>query len=143
MGHAERARDLGSLTFCAARAELGGTVPDELAISVTYTKDKKEAEEINGEVMEVFRRASITQLAERFVDSYKDGDSEQTAKYLQILIRRYDEIGDAAMKNHYESLLSDLQDSGEITQEMLNASVVASTVVAGGGELPHVVDDDF
>ena len=47
------------------------------------------------------------------------------------------------MKNHYETLLSDLMEQGELTQEMLNASVVASTVVAGGGELPHVLDDSF
>ena len=47
------------------------------------------------------------------------------------------------MKNHYETILSDLTASGEISQEMLNVSVVASTVVAGGGELPHVLDDSF
>ncbi|GAF99515.1 unnamed protein product, partial [marine sediment metagenome] len=105
--------------------------------------DRLVAEEINGEVMEVFRRSSTTQLAERFVGAYEKNDHEKTAKYLKILILRYDEIGDSAMKNHYEDLLSDLQDKGVITNEMLNASVVASTVVAGGGELPHPVDDNF
>ncbi len=116
---------------------------EELVASVEYTEDRKAAEQINGEVMEVFRRASITQLAERFVEAYKVDEHEQTAKYLKILIRRYDEIGDSAMLNHYESLLADLQDKGVITNEMINASVVASTVVAGGGELPQVVDDNF
>ena len=116
---------------------------EELVASVEYTDDRKAAEQINGEVMEVFRRASITQLAERFVEAYKVDEHEQTAKYLKILIRRYDEIGDSAMLNHYESLLADLQDKGVIANEMINASVVASTVVAGGGELPQVVDDNF
>jgi uncharacterized protein YegL len=115
----------------------------ELTLSVTYTADRRAAEEVDGEVMEVFRRASITQLAERFVKAYRDSDHEQTAKYLQILIRRYDEINDAVMKNHYENILQDLKEKGQITQEMLNASVIASTVIAGGGELPHLVDDDF
>ena len=118
-------------------------VTQEIPVTVQYTTDARQAEEVNGEVMEVFRRASITQLAERFVRAYKDGEMEQTAKYLGILIRRYDEIGDAAMKNHYETLLHELEDSGEVTQEMLNTSVVASTVVAGGGELPHVLEDTF
>jgi Ca-activated chloride channel homolog len=115
----------------------------EVSLRIDYTQDRREAEEVDGEVMEVFRRASITQLAERFVRAYRESDHEQTAKYLQILIRRYDEINDAVMKNHYENILSDLKEQKVITQEMLNASVIASTVVAGGGELPHLVDDDF
>ena len=141
--------EVGDFEVC--RARLTYSVPalelvdqtEEISVAVTYTADKKQAEEVNGEVMEVFRRASITQLAERFVRAYKDGEMEQTAKYLGILIRRYDEIGDAAMKNHYETLLEELEMSGEVTQEMLNTSVVASTVVAGGGELPHVLEDTF
>ena len=144
------AREEGEFEICKARVTY--SVPSmgiedatrEIEVRVEYSSDRKQTEEIDGEVMEVFRRASITQLAERFVDAYKDGnDPQQTAKYLQILIRRYDEIGDAAMKNHYESLLNELTDGGELTQEMLNTAVVASTVVAGGGELPHVLDDNF
>lgn len=142
-------QDSGELEIC--RLELTYDVPalgvvgetQELWVTVEYTKVRKAAEEINGKVMEVFRRVSITQLAERFVDAYERNDAEQTAKYLNILIKRYDEIGDSAMKNHYESLLADLKKKGEITNELLNTSVVASTVVAGGGELPHIVADDF
>jgi hypothetical protein len=142
-------RKKGELEIC--RARLLYDVPSlslneqsqEIVFTVKYVKDPKAVEEINGEVMEVFRRASITQLAERFVLTYEKNDHEQTAKYLKILIRRYDEIGDSAMKNHYEDLLADLQHKGVITNEMLNASVVASTIVDGGGELPHLVDDNF
>jgi hypothetical protein len=115
----------------------------ELPIRVEYTQDRRAAEEVDGEVMEVFRRTSITQLTDRFVEAYKQSDSEQTAKYLKILVRRYEEIGDTAMKNHYETTLFHLKEEGVITNEMLNASVVASTVVAGGGELPQLVDDGF
>jgi cytochrome c oxidase assembly protein Cox11 len=115
----------------------------EVTLEVGYSADRKATEILNGEVMEVFRRTSITQLAERFVDAYKADNHGETAKYLKILVRRYDEIGDSAMKNHYEDLLSDLQGRGVITNEMLNASVVASTVVAGGGELPQLVADNF
>lgn len=110
---------------------------------VIYTKDRTATEELNGEVMEIFRRVSITQLAERFVAASKANNAAQTAKYLSILIKRYEEIGDLAMKNHYESILKELHEKGTITDEMLNASVVASTVVAGGGELPQLVSDDF
>jgi hypothetical protein len=120
---------------------LGATL--EKNTTVSYTNDRRATEELNGEVMEVFRRAGVTQLAERFVEACKRNDAEQTAKYLKILIRRYEEIGDSQMKNHYEGLLQDFKDSGTITNEMLNASVVASTVVAGGGELPGIVDDAF
>lgn len=130
------------LTFDIPSANIKGETLEH-SLVVTYTSDRRATEELNGEVMEVFRRVSITQLAERFVEASKAKDAEQTAKYLKILIKRYDEIGDSMMKNHYEGLLQDLKDKGTITNEMLNASVVASTVVAGGGELPHVVDDDF
>ncbi len=142
-------REEGELEIC--RAKLTYDIPAlglvgetaEISFKIEYTTDRLVAEEINCEVMEVFRRASITQLAERFVGAYEKNDHEKTAKYLKILTMRYDEIGDSAMKNHYEDLLSDLQGKGVITNEMLNASVVASTVVAGGGELPHFVDDNF
>ena len=139
----------GDLEVCQVRlrydvpsAGVVGAILEEILL-VSYTNDRRAAEELNGEVMEVFRRVSITQLAERFVEASKACDAEQTAKYLKILIRRYDEIGDSMMKNHYEGLLQDLKDKGTITNDMLNASVVASTVVAGGGELPQVVDDEF
>ena len=110
---------------------------------VTYTGDARTAEELNGEVMEIFRRVSITQLADRFVVAYEQNDNNGAAKYLRILIKRYDEIGDIAMKNHYLALQQDFLAGGKITNEMLNASVVASTVVSGGGELPGIVDDSF
>jgi len=110
---------------------------------VIYTGDARTAEELNGEVMEIFRRVSITQLADRFVVAYEQNDNNGAAKYLRILIKRYDEIGDIAMKNHYLALQQDFLAGGKITNEMLNASVVASTVVSGGGELPGIVDDSF
>jgi hypothetical protein len=111
-------------------------------IIVAHTTDRKATEELSGEVMEVFRRVSITQLADRFVAAIKANQAESAAKYLNILIKRYEEIGDSAMKNHYVGLLQDLVAKGTITNEMLNATVVASTVVAGN-ELPNLVADDF
>jgi hypothetical protein len=120
---------------------VGATI--EQSLNITYTDDRRAAEELNGEVMEVFRRVSITQLAEKFVGAYEQADNEAAAKYLKILIKRYDEIGDLATKSHYVAIQQDFLAGGKITNEMLNASVVASTVVSGSGELPCIVDDSF
>jgi hypothetical protein len=129
-------------TFDVPSQELKNIVQTSECV-VEYTKNRKATEDINGEVLEVFRRANITQLAERFVEAYKLHQNEQCAKYLRILSRRYDEIGDVSSANHYKQVLEDLLNKGEISNEVLNATVVASTVVSSGGELPSVVDDSF
>jgi len=118
-------------------------VVQESVCMVEYTKNRKDTEAVSGEVLEVFRRANITQLAERFVEAYKLHQNEQCAKYLRILSRRYEEIGDVSNANHYRQVLEDLLSSGQISNEVLNATVVASTVVSSGGELPSIVDDSF
>ena len=118
-------------------------VMQEVPVTITYTKDRKQTESVNGEVLDYFRRSNMTQLAERFVEAHRNGDSAQCAKYIKILIRRYEEINDVANVNHYKQILEELIAKGVISNEALNASVVASTVVAGGGELPSLVDDSF
>jgi len=130
------------LTYDVPSKALTGVV-QEVPVTVTYTKDRKQSETVNGEVLDYFRRAGATQLAERFVEAHRNGDSALCAKYLRILIRRYEEINDVANVNHYKQILDDLVSKGEISNEALNASVVASTVVSGGGELPSIVDDSF
>jgi Ca-activated chloride channel family protein len=130
------------LTFDVPHLSITGATIEQ-TLSVAFTDDTRKAEELNGEVMEVFRRVSITQLAERFVGAYERADNESAAKYMKILIKRYEEIGDTQMANHYLAIQQDFLAGGKITNEMLNASVVASTVVAGGGELPSIVADDF
>jgi hypothetical protein len=113
------------------------------AISVERTRDRVLAERQDGAVLECYRRVQITELVERFVDAHRAGRAEDTARYLDLLIRQYHDVNDHKMVNHYEEIRAELTRGGLITRAMINASVVASTVVRGGGELPVLVDDNF
>lgn len=115
----------------------------DLEVSVERTGDRVLAERQDGAVLECYRRVQITELVERFVDAHHAGRAEDTARYLDLLIRKYSDVNDHKMVNHYEDIRAELTRGGLITRAMINASVVASTVVRGGGELPVLVDDDF
>ncbi|MEL6181138.1 MAG: vWA domain-containing protein [Myxococcota bacterium] len=111
--------------------------------TIHYTQDAAVADKRDGAVLECYRRVQITELVERFVEAHQAGHAEKTARYLELLIQKYSDVNDLKMVNHYESIRADLLKGGQITRAMLNASVVASTVVQGGGELPVLIDDSF
>ena len=113
------------------------------AFTVEYTHDPAIAELQDGAVLECYRRVQLTELVERFVEAHQAGQAEKTARYLELLIQKYNDVNDRKMVNHYEGIRADLLSGGQITRAMLNASVVASTVVQGGGELPVLIDDSF
>lgn len=111
--------------------------------SVVMTRDRVLAERRDGAVLECARRVGITELVERFVEAHHGGLAEDTARYLDLLIRSYSDVNDQRMVNHYQNIRAELLRGGQISRTMINASVVASTVVRGGGELPVIIDDDF
>jgi hypothetical protein len=107
------------------------------------TSERALWERQDGVVLECTRRVQLTELVERFVEAHRAGLAEDTARYLEVLVRKYQEMNDRKMVNHYEGIRAELLRGGQITRAMLNASVVASTVVRGRGELPALVDDSF
>jgi len=115
----------------------------ERTFACEYTRDAAVAEQQDGTVLECFRRVEITELVERFVEAHNSGVADDTARYLQLLIQKYDDVNDQRMVNHYRKIQNNLLDGGQITRAMINTSVVASTVVRGGGDLPVLIDDDF
>lgn len=112
-------------------------------LRLAWSADSGLLEAQDGLVLECLRRVELTELVERFVEAHNTGAAEDTARYLGLLIQRYDDVNDQRMVNHYRSIQEQLLGGGQITQAMINASVVASTVVRGGGELPVLVDDAF
>ncbi len=114
-----------------------------LSVHVECTQDRNLATRQDGTVLECYRRVQITELVERFVDAHRAGRAEETARYLDLLIRKYEDINDHKMVNHYEDMREKLTRGGQITRAMINASVVSSTIVRGGGEMPMLVDDSF
>ena len=127
--------DVPALGVFGATAEQTYSVEYLDNVSLTTARD--------GAVLECYRRVQITELVERFVDAHQGGNAEKTARYLELLIQKYDDVNDQKMVNHYSGIRTDLIGGGLITKAMLNASVIASTIVQGGGELPRLVDDTF
>jgi hypothetical protein len=115
----------------------------ETTFGVHLSKDRALTERQDGAVLECYRRVQITELVERFVDAHHAGRAQDTSRYLDLLIKKYNDVNDQKMVNHYQKIRSSLVAGGLISRPMINASVVASTVVRGGGELPQLVSDDF
>jgi hypothetical protein len=115
----------------------------ETRCPVTITSDSALATQQDGAVLETYRRVQITELVELFVDAHRAGRAEETARYLELLVQKYDDVNDQKMVRHYQTIKADLLAGGIIGKAMINASVVSSTVVRGGGELPVLIDDAF
>lgn len=139
----------GTTTVATARLsyDVPGLGEEGCAASSTVrcdvVTDARRAGRADGTVLECYRRVQITELVERFVEAHRAGRAEDTARYLDLLIQKYGDVNDRAMVNHYEGIRADLIAGGKITRSMINASVVASTVVRGGGEIPALLDDSF
>jgi hypothetical protein len=112
-------------------------------VDILVGEDPRRPGRPNGAVLECYRRVQLTELVERFVEAHRAGRPEDTARYLDLLISNYGDVNDRAMVNHYEAIRRDLLAGGKITRSMINQSVVASTVVRGGGEIPALLDDSF
>lgn len=130
------------VTFDVPALGLRGRTCERLC-TIGVTRDASLAGQQNGAVLETYRRVQMTELVERFVDAHRAGQAAETARYLELLIEKYDDVNDQKMVSHYATIQAELRAGGIIGKAMINASVVSSTIVEGGGELPVLIDDAF
>lgn len=104
-------------------------------LAIEYTEDRNRASERDGEVKHVFNQAEIQRqllfLAEKRKaiesGSANDRDRRTVAKLIAKIIEKYERMGDQVNMNLYEAMRTEYERSGKISQDMLNASLAASS----------------
>ncbi|MEO1268365.1 MAG: VWA domain-containing protein [Myxococcota bacterium] len=97
------------------------------SVVVTFTDDPAKAAQINGEVERVFDEVEIGRLVGELDKSIKRQDHKRVSIFFDILAKRYEELGDMEMHNHYVQLKARYISEGALSQEDMNYSRHKST----------------
>jgi Ca-activated chloride channel homolog len=97
------------------------------SIIVTFTADPALAAQISGEVERVFDEVEIGRLVGELDKATRREDHTRAAIFFDILAKRYEELGDPDMQQHYVSLKTKYMRDGALSQEDMNYSRHKST----------------
>jgi Ca-activated chloride channel family protein len=148
-------RDQGR--FRLAKATLSYDIPMlqlqnqkiEANIVVEFTDDIEKAKVQIGDVRRVVSQAEVQrqllfmQEKIRLIESGAASDKDKTivAKLLEVLIARFQELGDQASANRYQDMKNEFLKTNKISVQTMNQSLAASSKVADN---PGIVDiEDF
>jgi Ca-activated chloride channel family protein len=90
------------------------------SVVVHFTDDPEEASVIHGEVERAFDEVEIGRMVEELERAMQQADHRKSAMFFDVLTKRYTELGDAAMADHYQSMKRKYAADGALTQEDLN-----------------------
>lgn len=90
------------------------------SVVLNFTDDPEEAAEIHGDVERAFDEAEIGRMVEELERSMSQADHKRAAMFFDVLSKRYTELGDAAMAQHYQSMKQKYAADGALSQEDLN-----------------------
>jgi hypothetical protein len=97
------------------------------SVILTYSDDPTQTAQINGEVERVFDEVEIGRIVENLDKATTQQDHQRAAVFFDILAKRYEELGDAAMQKHYQDLKARYMAEGKLSQEDMNYSRHKST----------------
>ena len=97
------------------------------SVVVFYTDDTQKSAVINGEVLRAFDEAEIGRLVGELGNAASAGDHKRAAMFFDVLARRYEELGNQEMKEHYHSLKGKYAQTGNLSLEDMNYSRHKST----------------
>jgi Ca-activated chloride channel family protein len=107
---------------------LGITSGESLqSVVVFYTEDSQKAALVNGEVLRAFDEAEIGRLVGELGNATAAHDHKRAAMFFDVLAKRYEELGNVEMKEHYVGLKAKYQQTGNLSLEDMNYSRHKST----------------
>jgi len=132
--------DLPALSIMDQRAEAN--------IVVEFTDDAEKAKIRLGEVKRVIGQAEVQRqllFLQEKRDAIKAGratekDRTIVGRLLDELVKRFTDLGDQANANMYRNMKSEFLEKGEISQEMMNRSLAASSKVEGSVAVQEIED---
>lgn len=120
----------------------------EANIVVEFTTDSEKSKVRLGEVKRVIGQAEV-QRQLLFLQDKRDAiiagratDKDRTivGRLLDELVKRFADLGDQAAANNYRNMKSEFLAKGEISQEMMNRSLAASSKVEGSVAVQEIED---
>ncbi len=97
------------------------------SVVVQYSDDPTQVAQISGEVERVFDEVEIGRLVEQLDRATKQQDHKRSALFFDILAKRYEELGDTDMQQHYAQLKAKYVQDGALSQEDMNYTRHRST----------------
>jgi Ca-activated chloride channel family protein len=97
------------------------------SVVVFYTSDAQKAALVNGDVLRAFDEAEIGRLVGELENATRAQDHKRAAMFFDVLAKRYEELGNGEMKEHYVQLKAKYQQSGNLSLEDMNYSRHKST----------------
>jgi len=125
----------------AIKAELLYDVPalgvvngqSQQSIVVRYSDDPDEATVFNGEVERAFDEVEIGRMVEELDRAMQQDDNKRVLLFLDVLARRYAELGDREMADHYDTLKQRFVQDKKLSMEDMNYNRHRSTQKKDGG----------
>jgi hypothetical protein len=97
------------------------------SVVVFYSADPQKAAVVNGEVLRGFDEAEIGRLVGELENATRAQDHKRASMFFDILAKRYEELGNAEMREHYVGLKAKYQAQGNLSLEDMNYSRHKST----------------
>lgn len=97
------------------------------SVVVFYTGDTAKAAVVNGEVLRAFDEAEIGRLVGELGNATAVHDHKRAAMFFDVLAKRYEELGNVEMKDHYLQLKGKYQQTGNLSLDDMNYSRHKST----------------
>jgi len=103
------------------------------SLVVHFTDDPDEAAIFNGEVERAFDEVEIGRMVDELERATEKKDHKRASMFFDILAKRYRELGDPDMADHYVQLKQKYMSEGELSQEEMNYTRHKSTQKKEGG----------
>jgi Ca-activated chloride channel family protein len=97
------------------------------SVVVFYTGDAQKAALVNGDVLRAFDEAEIGRLVGELENATRVQDHKRAAMFFDVLGKRYEELGNGEMQEHYVQIKAKYQQSGNLSLEDMNYSRHKST----------------
>jgi Ca-activated chloride channel family protein len=146
IGSIERDREYSYLVTCATGQRDGGNVriikatleydipsmgvergASTQSVVVAFSDDPTQLGQFNGEVERVFDEVEIGRLVGELDKATRNADHKRASIFFDILAKRYQELGDDQMQEHYLGLKDKYVREGALSQEDMNYSRHKST----------------
>ncbi|MDX9719590.1 MAG: VWA domain-containing protein [Myxococcota bacterium] len=125
----------------AVRAELFYDVPalrlqqgsSQQSVVVRYSDDPEAASVFNGEVERAFDEVEIGRMVDELDKAMQANDHKRSAMFFDVLAKRYAELGDDEMAEHYRKSKARYAADGQLALEDMNYNRHQSTKKKEGG----------
>lgn len=114
----------------------------KLNVPINYTSDEDEADEINGDVNNLFRLAEVKRFDEEREKAFIAGDTNGTIYWIKKIIDVYKELQKPVEAQAYTEMLEQYMNTNSISKAVLNKATSSSSQAQETGILDDLEDEE-